>query len=267
MAAEERVTRPLYGVHPVAAALRSRSRSFGALYLGDGARSARLREIEELAHARGIKIRRVDGRTLDRLAGGGVHQGVVAVVESRPVRDLDDFLVETLPCAACTLLVLDGVQDPQNLGAAIRNCALTGTAAVLIPKDRAAGVTPAVEKVAAGGLEHVAVVRTGNLAAALRRLKEEGFWIFGAAADGAEDLDRVSFPAKTVLVLGEEHHGLRRLTREQCDSLVRIPSTGRLDSYNLGVASGILLFWVYLQREKGAVSVRSNPPLPPCTSR
>jgi 23S rRNA (guanosine2251-2'-O)-methyltransferase len=242
-------TATVYGVHPVAEALRTRSRPVVELYLAAGARGARLEGIEALARAQGIRIQRVDGRTLDRLAGGGVHQGVLARVEARAVRDLDDLLA-TLPAGPCTLVALDGVQDPHNLGAVVRNGALTGVTAVLVPKDRAAGVTPTVEKVAAGGLEHVAVVRTGNLVASLRRLKEEGFWIYGAAGDGAEDLDRVRFAERTVIVLGEEHHGLRRLTREQCDGLVRIPSTGRIDSYNLGVAAGILLFWRFLQGKK-----------------
>jgi 23S rRNA (guanosine2251-2'-O)-methyltransferase len=146
-------------------------------------------------------------------------------------------------------VVLDGVQDPHNLGAVVRNAALAGAAAVLIPKDRSAGVTPVVEKVAAGGLEHVRVVRAGNIAQALRRLKEESFWIYGAAGEaGAEDLYRVEFAARAVLVLGEEHQGLRRLTRESCDRLVRIPSTGVIDSFNLGTASGIILARMYSER-------------------
>jgi 23S rRNA (guanosine2251-2'-O)-methyltransferase len=117
----------------------------------------------------------------------------------------------------------------------------------------AVGLTPVVEKVAAGGLEHVPVVRAGNVAAALRRLKEEGFWIYGAAGEaGAEPFDRVAFPPRTALVLGEEHGGLWRLTRELCDGIVRIPSTGAIDSFNLGTASGILLVGVYLQRKQRA---------------
>jgi 23S rRNA (guanosine2251-2'-O)-methyltransferase len=175
----------------------------------------------------------------------------VAAVEARRTRDLDEVLAALAGNEGATVVVLDGVQDPHNLGAVVRNAALTGVAAVLIPKDRAAGVTPIVEKVAAGGLEHVDVVRVGNIAQVLRRLKDEGFWIYGAAGEaGAEDLGRVDFAGRVALVLGEEHEGLRRLTRELCDRLVRIPSTGVIDSFNLGTASGIILHRIYSERQR-----------------
>jgi 23S rRNA (guanosine2251-2'-O)-methyltransferase len=204
-------------------------------------------------------VRRADVRTLDRMAGGGVHQGVVAAVEARRARDLEEVLDAVRGATAATLVVLDGVQDPHNLGAVVRNAALSGAAAVLIPKDRSAGVTPVVEKVAAGGLEHVEIVRVGNVDQALRRLKEEGFWVYGAAGDaGAEDYDRVDFSGRVALVLGEEHHGLRRLTRERCDRLVRIPSTGVIDSFNLGTASGIILAWIFSGRHADAARGRAG---------
>jgi 23S rRNA (guanosine2251-2'-O)-methyltransferase len=249
VAAEKGVKGILYGVHPVEEALRSGSRSVGVLYLAEEVRGGRLREIEDLARTRGLKVRRVDARTLDRKAGGAVHQGVVIEAEARPTLDLDEILAGLADQEEALLVVLDGVQDPHNLGAVVRNAALAGAAAVLIPKDRAAGVTPVVEKVAAGGLEHVKVIRAGNIAQALRRLKEEGFWIYGAAGEaGAEDLYRVDFAGRAVLVLGEEHEGLRRLTRDLCDRFVRIPSTGAIDSFNLGTASGIILAWIYSER-------------------
>ena len=183
MAAEKGLRGVLYGVHPVEEALRSGSRSVGVLYLAEGVRGGRLREIEELARARGLKVRRVDARTLDRMVGGAVHQGVVVEADARPSLDLDEVLADLAEQEEAVVVVLDGVQDPHNLGAVVRNAALAGAAAVLIPKDRSAGVTPVVEKVAAGGLEHVKVVRAGNVAQALRRLKEERFWIYGAAGE------------------------------------------------------------------------------------
>ncbi len=249
MAAQERVGRAIYGVHPVEEALRS-GRAVEVVLLADSARGGRLRAIEELARSRGVAVRRVDGRELDRLAGGGVHQGVAARVGARVALELEDVLAGLAGRERAVLVVLDGVQDPHNLGAVVRNAALTGVSAVLIPKDRSAGVTPVVEKVAAGGLEHVPVVRVGNVAQALRRLKEEeGFWVFGAAGEaGAEDYDRVEFAGRVALVFGEEHGGLRRLTRERCDRLVRIPSTGLIDSFNLATASGIILARVYAGR-------------------
>jgi 23S rRNA (guanosine2251-2'-O)-methyltransferase len=253
VAAEKGLKGVLYGVHPVEEALRSGSRSVGVLYFAEGARGGRLREVEELARTRGIKVRRVDVRTLDRLVGGAVHQGVVLEAGARPTLDLDEVLAGLADEEKAVIVVLDGVQDPHNLGAVVRNAALTGAAAVLIPKDRSAGVTPVVEKVAAGGLEHVRVVKAGNIAQTLRRLKEEGFWIYGAAGEtGAEDLYQVRFAKKAVIVLGEEHDGLRRLTRDLCDGLVRIPSTGVIDSFNLGTASGIILSRLYSERQRGS---------------
>lgn len=238
----------LFGVHPVEEALRS-GRPIEVLHLADNARGGRLRAIEELARARGVAVRRLDPRALDRLAGGGVHQGVVAEVAARAAVGLDDVLAGLAGRKEALLVVLDGVQDPHNLGAVVRNAALTGAAAVLIPKDRSASVTPVVEKVAAGGLEHVPVVRVGNVAQALGRLKEEGFWVYGAAGDpAAEDYDTVDFSGRVALVLGEEHGGLRRLTRELCDRLVRIPSTGVIDSFNLGTASGIILARIFQRK-------------------
>ncbi|HEY6000333.1 MAG TPA: 23S rRNA (guanosine(2251)-2'-O)-methyltransferase RlmB [bacterium] len=241
----------VYGVHPVEEALRS-GRPIETLYLAEGARGGRLRAIEELARGRGVAVRRLDARALDRMAAGGVHQGVAAEVGARPAAELEDVLAGLAGRAEALLVVLDGVQDPHNLGAVVRNAALTGAAAVLIPKDRSAGVTPVVEKVAAGGLEHVPVVRVGNVVQTLRKLKDdEGFWIFGAAGDaGAEDYDRVDFSGRVALVLGEEHGGLRRLTREHCDRLVRIPSTGVIDSFNLATASGIILARIYGERRR-----------------
>lgn len=252
-------TNVLFGVHPVEEALRS-GRAVETVHLADSARGGRLRALEELARSRGVSVRRADPRALDRMAGGGVHQGVVAEVAARPAAELDDVLAGLAGRREALLVLLDGVQDPHNLGAVVRNAALTAAAAVLVPRDRSAGVTPVVEKVAAGGLEHVPVVRLGNVAQTLRRLKEdEGFWVFGAAGDpGAEDYDTVDFSGRVVLVLGEEHGGLRRLTRELCDRLVRIPSTGVIDSFNLATASGILLARVYASRQ-GDPRVRADP--------
>jgi 23S rRNA (guanosine2251-2'-O)-methyltransferase len=243
----------IYGVHPVEEALRS-GRPVETLHLAEGARGGRLRVIEELARARGVAVRRVDARALDRMAAGGVHQGVAAEVAARASLELDDVIKGLAGRTEALLVVLDGVQDPHNLGAVVRNAALTGASAVLVPKDRSAGITPAVEKVAAGGLEHVPVVRVGNVAQVLRKLKDdEGFWVFGAAGDPkAEDYDRVDFSGRIALVLGEEHGGLRRLTRELCDRLVRIPSTGVIDSFNLATASGIILARIYARRRRAS---------------
>lgn len=240
----------LWGFHPVEEALLKGTRRLDILYLGRKKESARTRRLLHLAREKGLKVRHVEARVLDRLAAGQNHQGVVATVEARPLRSLKDLLGELAGRKRAILVVLDGVQDPHNLGAVIRNACLSGAAAVIIPRDRTAGVTPVVEKVAAGGLEHVDVVQVGNLAAALRELKEAGFWIVGADAEGDEKLPGADLGGRVALVIGEEHRGLRRLTREHCDRLVRIPSTEKISSYNMGMAAGLFLFCAYLQHRE-----------------
>jgi 23S rRNA (guanosine2251-2'-O)-methyltransferase len=241
----------LWGFHPVEEALLTGNRRLGILYLARKRDSARSRHLTQLARQRGARVKEVDVRTLDRLASGQAHQGVVATVEARPARGLDDLLAELAGRGSVILVVLDGVQDPHNLGAVVRNACLNGAAAVLLPRDRTAGVTPVVEKVAAGGLEHVDIVRVVNIAAALRALKKEDFWIVGADPGGEEELPGADLTGRVALVIGGEHQGLRRLTKEHCDRLVRIPSTGRIESYNMGTASALFLFSAFLQHRGG----------------
>jgi 23S rRNA (guanosine2251-2'-O)-methyltransferase len=176
----------------------------------------------------------------------------VATVEVKAALDLDDLLGSLEESEPSVVVVLDGVQDPHNLGAVIRNCALTRTRAVILPRDRTVGITPVVEKVAAGGLEHVDVVRVGNLAAALRRLKEAGFWTVGADEKGEIELPEADLDGRLALIIGAEHRGLRRLTKEHCDQLVKIPTTGTIGSYNMGMAAGLFLFFAFLRHRSPA---------------
>jgi 23S rRNA (guanosine2251-2'-O)-methyltransferase len=250
VADSKKVTRYVYGFHPVEEALRAGNRHFRAVYLRKGKSGHRARRLEELARESGLKVRLVDHSALDRLAMGNAHQGVVAEVETTGIRDLESFLAGVKGRTAITIVVSDGIKDPHNLGAIIRNCSLSGAAALILPKDRNVGITPVVEKVAAGGLEYVDIVRVGNVSGALRRIKEETFWVVGADPEGGQALPAFDFRRRVAIVVGEEHRGLRRLTREHCDQLVRIPSTGRVASYNVGVAAGIILFWAFLQREE-----------------
>ncbi len=249
MAAEKELTGILFGFHPVEEALLRGDRAIRTLHLSrrEGTRTRRL---VRLARERGVRVKDSDPPALDRLAGTKNHQGVVAVVEVRRTRSLEDVLDELSGRPSAVLLVLDGVQDPHNLGAVIRNCSLSGADAVVLPKDRTAGITPAVEKVAAGGLEYVPVVRVGNLASALKGLKEAGFWIVGADPGGTEELPGADLGGRVAIVVGEEQRGLRRLTKERCDRLVRIPSTGAVASYNMAVAAGLFLFFAFLRRRE-----------------
>jgi 23S rRNA (guanosine2251-2'-O)-methyltransferase len=253
VAAEKPVAHIICGYHPVEEALRQGSRPLGTLYLATRRESSRTRHLSQLARSLGIKVKFVDTRSLDRMTDS-THQGVVATVEARRALDLDDFLGRVEGKEGMVVVILDGVQDPHNLGAVLRNCSLNGAVAVILPRDRTAGVTPTVEKVAAGALEYVDVVKIGNLAAAMRKLKEKGFWITGADPGGEVELPDADFRGLTAIVIGDEHRGLRRLTKEHCDRLVKIPSTGRVASYNMATASGLFLFTAYLQQRHGSSS-------------
>jgi 23S rRNA (guanosine2251-2'-O)-methyltransferase len=203
------------------------------------------------AEARGIPVHRLSGRELDRLLPGVRHQGVIAAIEpqeteDRQERDLPAFL-EGLETPAF-LLVLDGVQDPHNLGACLRTADAAGVHAVIVPRDRAAGITPVVRKVASGAAETVPLFRVTNLARCLRALKQAGVWIHGASDDAGSTLYETDLRGPLAIVLGGEGKGLRRLTRELCDFLVAIPMAGRVESLNVSVAAGVLLFEARRQR-------------------
>jgi len=174
----------------------------------------------------------------------------VPAAETGGERQLDDFL-HTLRSPAL-LLVLDGVTDPHNLGACLRTADAAGVQAVILPKDRSAGLTPVVRKVACGAAEHLPVFAVTNLARALRTLQAAGLWVYGAAGEAEKSLYDVDFTGSVALVLGAEGSGLRRLTREHCDALVKIPMTGSVESLNVSVATGVLLYEVVRQRRGGA---------------
>lgn len=182
---------------------------------------------------------------LDRIAGSSAHQGVVALGAARPYAELRDVAPE-----AELLVVLDGVEDPHNLGAVIRTANAAGAGAVVIPERRAAGLTETVAKAAAGALERLPVVRVANISRALEELKAQGYWVYGLDERGDTDYNRVEYSVPTVLVLGSEGKGLHQLVRRHCDVLVRIPLSGAISSLNVSVAAGITLFeW---RRRRGA---------------
>jgi 23S rRNA (guanosine2251-2'-O)-methyltransferase len=215
--------------------------------------AARLQELRALAGEAGIAVRDADEQGLDRLADGERHQGVVVELAPRagdPETQLEEAL-EALAGSPPLLLVLDGVTDPHNLGACLRSADAAGVAAVIVPRDRAAGLTPVVRKVAAGAAETVPLVQVVNLARTLRELKERGVWLVGTADDASRTLYEVDFRGPTAIVLGSEGEGMRRLTREACDQLVSIPMGGAVESLNVSVATGVALFEVVRQRRAG----------------
>ncbi|HLK47606.1 MAG TPA: 23S rRNA (guanosine(2251)-2'-O)-methyltransferase RlmB [Bryobacteraceae bacterium] len=235
----------LSGIHPVAEALRAR-RPFDRVLVAQGAGGPRLQEIIDLARQASIPVRFEQRAALDRLAGSSSHQGVVALGAAQKYADLDSV------AAAGVLVLLDGVEDPHNLGAIIRTAHAAGSAGIVIPERRAAGLTDVVAKAAAGALEHLPVVRVANINRALDGLKKRGYWIYGLDERGAEDYDRVNYTEPTALVLGGEGKGLHEQVRKRCDLLVRIPMAGKISSLNVSVAAGIVLFEWKRRRAKSS---------------
>ena len=225
----------LSGIHPVAEALRA-GHSLERVLVAQGAGGPRLQGIIDLARRASVPVRFEPRAALDRLAGTPAHQGVVAMGAASRYRELEDV-------AACELLVvLDGVEDPHNLGAVIRTALAAGAGAVVIPERRAASITDVVAKAAAGALEYLPVARVTNVNRALEELKNRGFWIYGLDERGEQDYTLVEFNTPTVLVLGGEGKGLHEQVRKHCDVVMRIPMAGKIASLNVSVAAGVALF-------------------------
>jgi 23S rRNA (guanosine2251-2'-O)-methyltransferase len=238
-----------YGIHSVRVMLTRTPQRVRRVLLASGRDAGRLGELREFAQRAGVQVAPADDALLDKLAEGGRHQGVVAELAAK-AGDPETQLEEALEGAggAPLLLVLDGVQDPHNLGACLRSADAAGVAAVIAPRDRAAGMTPVVRKVAAGAAESVPFVSVVNLARTLRDLKDRGIWLVGTADDADKTLFEADFTGPTALVMGSEGEGMRRLTRESCDQLVSIPMAGAVESLNVSVATGVALFEAVRQR-------------------
>ncbi len=237
----------LFGFHAVSSRIRQNPQSVLEVYLDSTRRDPRARQLASLLEQHKIKVNYLDSARLDGMIGSGRHQGVVAKVDaSRKYLALDDLL-DTLENDAL-LLVLDGIQDPHNLGACLRVADAFGVDAIIAPKDRAVGLNATAAKVASGAAETVPFVTVTNLARALRQMKEAGVEIIGTAEDGETDIFETHLDGPIAWVLGAEGTGMRRLTRENCDRLVRIPMEGMVESLNLSVTSGILMFETCRQR-------------------
>jgi 23S rRNA (guanosine2251-2'-O)-methyltransferase len=243
-----RGTQNIYGLHAVRAALARQPQRVRRVHIAAHRDDPRVRAIEELARQHGREVLRVDARTLAQLAGVEAHQGVAAEVEPLPVWSEDDLLRSLTDRRDALLLVLDGVQDPHNLGACLRTADACGALAVVVPRDRAAGLTPAARKVAAGAAETTPLVTVTNLARALGLIKETGVWVVGADPEAEQAPHQVDLRGPVALVLGAEGSGLRQLTRRSCDYRVRLPQLGAVESLNVSVAAGMLLYEVLRQR-------------------
>lgn len=239
----------VFGLHAVRTLLQQRPERAALLLLQKGREDARITEVMHLAQQAGVRTEWRDTRELDRLAGGDRHQG--ACLQVRAVGPLGEGALDDLLDRATIpplLLVLDGVQDPHNLGACLRTADAAGVTAVIVPRDRAAGLSPTVRKVASGAAETVPLIQITNLARTLRWLKEREIWIVGTDDEASQSLFQSKLTGPMALVLGAEGPGLRRLTRENCDLLVRIPMLGVVESLNVSVAAGVLLFEAVRQR-------------------
>jgi 23S rRNA (guanosine2251-2'-O)-methyltransferase len=224
------------GVHPVLEALRAH-RPLERVLIAKGISGPRMQQIIDLCRELSIPVRFEPRDALDRIAGSAAHQGVVALGAAQRHAELEDVLE-----GARLIVVLDGVEDPHNLGAIIRTAHAAGADAIVVPERRAAGLTETVSKAAAGALEHLPVARVSNVSRALELLKARGFWIYGLDERGDQDYAGAEYAAPTAFVLGGEGKGLHELVRRHCDFLVRIPLAGQISSLNVSVAAGIVLF-------------------------
>jgi 23S rRNA (guanosine2251-2'-O)-methyltransferase len=244
-------TRIIYGFHAVTSRLRQSVSSIKELYLDSAREDRRAQDLVKTAESCGARVMRVDEKRLDGLTHHARHQGVAARIEiARLPTHIDDVL-DTLEEPAL-LLILDGVTDPHNLGACLCVADAMGVHAVLAPKDRAVGINATVSKVASGAAETVPYIAVTNLARAIRELKDRGVWIVGADQRAEQDLHGVALKGALAWVLGAEGEGMRRLTREHCDHLVRVPMLGTVESLNVSVSAGICLAETRRQRHTAA---------------
>jgi 23S rRNA (guanosine2251-2'-O)-methyltransferase len=236
----DREPRVVFGFHAVLARLRADPSSVLEIYLDETRNDARAKDLATFAERAGVHLMRVPTKRLDGFYGGGRHQGVVARIELRNTADTLEGLLQGI--ANPLLLVLDGVTDPHNLGACLRVANGAGVHAVIAPKDRAVGITPTVSKVASGAAESTPYLMVTNLARTLAQLKERNLWVVGADERADKTLYEADLPESIAWVLGAEGEGMRRLTRESCDLLVRIPMRGEVGSLNVSVSAGICLY-------------------------
>jgi 23S rRNA (guanosine2251-2'-O)-methyltransferase len=243
----------VFGIHAVNALMDSAPERFIEIWLLKGREDERLMSIINMARKLGISAQMVQRKVLDEKSEGEQHQGVIARVKQGKVfteNDLDDIInkanAQGIPPF---LLILDGVTDPHNLGACLRNADASGVQAIIVPKDNAARITPTVRKVAVGAVESVPLVQVTNLSRTMKQLQELGVWIIGTAGETDTCLYDVKLSGPMALVMGAEGKGMRRLTRENCDQLVKLPMAGKVSSLNVSVATGVCLFEIVRQRK------------------
>jgi 23S rRNA (guanosine2251-2'-O)-methyltransferase len=235
----------LTGFHAVEEALAA-GRALDRILIAKGRRGERVEAVVQLAKTKGVPVRFEDRIQIDRLVGTREHQGVAALGAAKPAVELDDLLAEKTPNGL--LVLLDGVEDPHNLGAIVRTALAAGATGIVIPERRAAGLTDTVERASAGALAHLPIARVTNLVRAMEEMKEAGYWLVGLDERADKSYSDVDLKDSVGIVLGSEGEGLHELTRKRCDFLVSLPTVGPVKSLNVSVAAGVMLFEVVRQR-------------------
>ena len=239
----------LFGIHSIDAALSNDPKNILELYFESDSQNARIKELSEKARELGLKPHARPREALDRMTGGARHQGAVARYRAPPPRTEKELYDLVEKAGKDTLiLVLDGVTDPHNLGACLRSAEAAAVTAVVVPKDKAAGITPTVRRASSGAADRVAFFAVTNLARTLKALKESGVWLVGLAGESAQDFYKLDLKGPLGIVMGSEGEGMRRLTGEACDFLAKIPMRGGVESLNVSVATGVALFEALRQR-------------------
>lgn len=242
----------VFGLHAVQAMLDKAPKRVKRVYLLRGRVDSRVQVVGDLAQQHDVPVERLSPEDIDRMADGGVHQGVIALVTPSQLwsEEMLTHLLDNLE-GPPLLLVLDGVTDPHNLGACLRSADAAGAQAVIIPRDRSASLSPTVRKVACGAAETVPLVAVTNLARTLKQLQQRGLWVVGTAGEAEQLIYQVDLKVPSVIVMGAEGSGMRRLTREHCDYLAKLPMAGGVSSLNVSVAAGVCLFEAVRQRRLG----------------
>jgi 23S rRNA (guanosine2251-2'-O)-methyltransferase len=245
----------IYGLNAVSEAIKARGRAFQWVGLAKERHDLRLQRIIEECRKLGVPVRFLQRTELDRMAGNGAHQGVVAVTSAKQYSGLDD-VIEAKRGTYSLIVVLDGVEDPHNLGAILRTADAAGADGVVIPERRAAAVTGTVTKTSAGASEHLPIARVTNIARTVEELKERNIWVVGLDERGTQTYDELDYKMDCAIVLGAEGKGVHDLVRKKCDFLVSIPMLGKVSSLNVSVAAGVVLYEVVRQRRN---KVESDP--------
>ena len=242
----------IYGIHPVKESLKSSHTPIQEILIGAQPPSSSLQSVVDLAAERKIQVTFTTKENLERLARGGLHQNVIAMIQETSYADMDEVLGRwKREGRKAFFLILDSIQDPQNLGSLIRTSLGCGVHGIIIPKDRAVGITPSVVKASAGATAHLPIVKVVNIANTIDVLRKEGIWVYGASGEASELIYDLDLDIHLAIVLGAEGKGIRPLVKKKCDRLFSIPMKGPVSSFNVSVSGGMILYEVMRQRYPG----------------